>query len=909
MNASGAGPSTAIRAPSFSAAQQPPTSHQVEHWLDTSPSGLNRSVSEAYPAALGLTAAAVPAQQPIMASQAMPTAPVAVDPRVSNPVAAQVTSPFPPFSAPPVPTGAPTTFPSGSVPLQPQSVPEPQGLTPSYIHPSVDSAGIQAAHVTPIATRAELMSAPLPGLRQEPSIQSAAPPISHQLPVNAAASSANRVATAHAPILEQPLGQNPMTRTSTPVLSTAPATGRVGAQGNPNLFGFPPSGAPQSNAVPPLGPQASAAPSNSLPADPWAAVYRHIDQVIEARLGVVSQNLPRHVQSTVIHYTDRFGARLTALEGLSEQLRVTLNQVVEQNASLRFVEMEKRILELEARPVFPTGEPKLEVPSQTPALSAPLPNLPANTPGVTFEETPEVVPATVVPLEEQSQLAEMKEQVSSLTKAVKKNHRSSKKRKSRRNRSETDGTSSSGSTDASAEVTEVPTTPQPSSADSTSPGPVYPGIQEIVPADDRFKERVSYRRYRLRDTNARQGRSVSKNLGLQSRRFVKLFQNSTFDGSKPLAVIEFLSAFKRRCDQNGVSEGMAVILLPDLLQGNALSFFNRNVTLEANRSGAATSYPAAINLLLETYATNLYIEQALFSLDNIVQADNEDERQYGDRLQEADRTCGGGVCDEKSLINRAVRGLHRSIKQTIAYRHAKEPFTRFKDVIDASYVAGCAFRVGQESSRQRASTSTIPRVTDRLPVRAASPSRTIRPVARKVQIVSHTDEGCAPADTPTGTSHSDALLQDAGYDGHTSLEYHSIQSPSLPSQQSLDPVQVNATYGHVPHPAQVGLPAPARPQRFQQPGWVTAPSRTPDLESDICYKCFGRGHRRATCPLRAPVDGDPSVLEENTKVIFDNWGNLSVEDKQMLFKRGVTPFNPPARSRSPSPRPHRAGNG
>ena len=78
--------------------------------------------------------------------------------------------------------------------------------------------------------------------------------------------------------------------------------------------------------------------------------------------------------------------------------------------------------------------------------------------------------------------------------------------------------------------------------------------------------------------------------------------------------IEFLSAFKKRCDKNGVSEGMAVELLPNILKGDALSLFKRNVKLEANRSGAVTSYPVAFNLLLETYATNLYIEQVLYQL-------------------------------------------------------------------------------------------------------------------------------------------------------------------------------------------------------------------------------------------------------------------------------------------------------
>ena len=72
-------------------------------------------------------------------------------------------------------------------------------------------------------------------------------------------------------------------------------------------------------------------------------------------------------------------------------------------------------------------------------------------------------------------------------------------------------------------------------------GPAVPGLTEIIPADERFADRVTYISYCLLDKNSRQDRSVSKNLGLQSRRFVKLLQNRLFNGSSPLDFIEFLS--------------------------------------------------------------------------------------------------------------------------------------------------------------------------------------------------------------------------------------------------------------------------------------------------------------------------------------------------------------------------------
>ena len=166
---------------------------------------------------------------------------------------------------------------------------------------------------------------------------------------------------------------------------------------------------------------------------------------------------------------------------------------------------------------------------------------------------------------------------------------------------------------------------------------------------------MNYRIYRLLDTNSRKGRSVSKHLGLQSYRFVKLFQKRLFNGSNLLDVIEFLSSFKKHCDQNDVSEGIAVELFPETLQGNALSHFKRNVKLEANRSAAINSYPAAVNLHLETYASNTNTDNSLYHLEIIVQFDAEEERQFGDRLQESARSFGGGICDEKNIINCAVR--------------------------------------------------------------------------------------------------------------------------------------------------------------------------------------------------------------------------------------------------------------
>ena len=57
-------------------------------------------------------------------------------------------------------------------------------------------------------------------------------------------------------------------------------------------------------AVQSSGPWVPGTQPTTIHADPWVNVYKYIDDVVEVRLGVISWNLPRHVQSAVIHYTD-----------------------------------------------------------------------------------------------------------------------------------------------------------------------------------------------------------------------------------------------------------------------------------------------------------------------------------------------------------------------------------------------------------------------------------------------------------------------------------------------------------------------------------------------------------------------------------------------------------------------------
>ena len=99
-------------------------------------------------------------------------------------------------------------------------------------------------------------------------------------------------------------------------------------------------------------------------------------------------------------------------------------------------------------------------------------------------------------------------------------------------------------------------------------GPKFPGLKEIIPFDPRFKTVLSYRMYRLNRTSAAQGVSVTKMVGLHTGRLKSVMTNS-FNGDKPLNILNFLAEFRKRCDFNNIPEGEALLLLPEIIKGSA----------------------------------------------------------------------------------------------------------------------------------------------------------------------------------------------------------------------------------------------------------------------------------------------------------------------------------------------------
>jgi hypothetical protein len=194
---------------------------------------------------------------------------------------------------------------------------------------------------------------------------------------------------------------------------------------------------------------------------------------------------------------------------------------------------------------------------------------------------------------------------------------------------------------------------------------------------------VSYRSYRLKDTEAViDENDTGKVNGILKR--IKHHFSYSFGGEIPLKVLDFLSTVKEVMDLNHVSEGVAAIILPYLLTGEAKD----GVTaMWKSSSPKVPKYPAAVAWLLESYATDAAIDAAADKFLKDKQQAGEGEDAFATRLRRYAAEAGN-VYEEDSLVSRYLAGLAPYTANTI--RGHVSPRMRFTQVKNLAVQAGLA---------------------------------------------------------------------------------------------------------------------------------------------------------------------------------------------------------------------------
>jgi len=142
-------------------------------------------------------------------------------------------------------------------------------------------------------------------------------------------------------------------------------------------------------------------------------------------------------------------------------------------------------------------------------------------------------------------------------------------------------------------------------------------------------------------------------------------RDAEWDGTPALCVFEFFSRFVKAGDDNDVSKGRALYLLPEFTKGDLKRELYRIVpSLQGGRSGEVSSYLELINWFLRKYADeqSLSDQDALFH--GAAQGTDETENDYYVRLRGLRRLCGY-FPTEGQMKSRYMQGLGWEIRADV----------------------------------------------------------------------------------------------------------------------------------------------------------------------------------------------------------------------------------------------------
>lgn len=474
-------------------------------------------------------------------------------------------------------------------------------------------------------------------------------------------------------------------------------------------------------------------------------------------------------------------------------------------------------------------------------------------------------------------------------------------------------------------------------------GPKQAGLKELKPSDPRFKEVLSYRRYRLRNTDGKRGTKVSKQTGVYARRFSHVLSPLVFDGENPIGILQFLTAFKNELDSNGLSEGAALLLCPKFLIGDPLEAYNGQFDLLQGDQDGFTTWPEAVQFLLRTYAKDTYIEDALIVLDGCHQSPQEDEEQFARRLRKTNRAIAG-VFSQQDLITRFMRGLHSDVKPLL--RQSRQDYSgpnAFQEFVDQAHAQGESHRALLTKKSRLPAPGKDPRAKSILAIQDAEDredrSAFPLPIERAMTPV-HTIQGSPVVEFPPSVTDSteQSVTSDTTY--HTALDQVNAMSPARFGQgprrfgPTATPEQDSRYHPRYPQGPRRAVPGGIPPRRIgwrdQPEGPKSGPPRGPNQRmapqefpehthvavsgtvykctgscqaTDICYDCFERGHRRPYCFYDKKAQ-DPHFLTQ----VRDNYYALTEEERDRLHRGDQTPafaYEPYARAPGgvPGPRP------
>jgi len=198
--------------------------------------------------------------------------------------------------------------------------------------------------------------------------------------------------------------------------------------------------------------------------------------------------------------------------------------------------------------------------------------------------------------------------------------------------------------------------------------PAVPSIPVLQCSDDRFSQVLDYKIYRLRNRRTGYGAAQARNMGRTTKNMKHSFGGfPPFSGKDPLKVFSWLRKLVKACNDNDVSEGMALYAVPHFLSGDEELRCTRELSDSGTALGVAriTSYPVAVNWFLQTYAEPHTLALAQDTISRAIIEPDETIESISARLRGLSDRCGN-IHTEGTMKQQLIQGLTAYI-QTDAF--------------------------------------------------------------------------------------------------------------------------------------------------------------------------------------------------------------------------------------------------
>lgn len=225
---------------------------------------------------------------------------------------------------------------------------------------------------------------------------------------------------------------------------------------------------------------------------------------------------------------------------------------------------------------------------------------------------------------------------------------------------------------------------------------------KIIPADDRYASLLDCETYALKNKDNRVSGAEAQGLGKKRKDLASIFgRDCEWGGDPPLGVFEFLNRFVKAANDNGLSEGRALLLLPEFTKDPLKRdlYRIRPSVDDGRRTGEVTSYLELVNWLLRAYADEHLLNEQEAIFNGASQEEDETETAFHRRLMELHAKCGY-IQTSGQVRARFMQGTWWEIRHEVRNYVADHPHAPIELVVQYAQRAGDFRRRVQAAAKE-----------------------------------------------------------------------------------------------------------------------------------------------------------------------------------------------------------------